>query len=222
MRAVILRSAFIFAVFINWTLSACFADDSSWEHGLSVQLPESRMRISDVVSQWANDPTFLNGRVQQGPIYFNDCLTLVNAANVVAVRVQVAFAPVGVDGSIKRPVMPFDLWTRLEPGARRSVCRDHAYANGAKGWWLVGWVSAVDFADGSSWRAPTGTALQAAIVEALGKSPLSSAFSPQLRLTGADRYDRRPREPVIITRHAVSVGAGRLHRDQIAGAQILR
>src|ERR1700685_1492983 len=155
MLAAILRFGLIFTVLFRWMPSACLADDNRWEQGVPVQLPESRMRISDVASQWASDPTFLNGRVQQGPMYFNDCLTFINGGMFAATHVQIAFAPVDLNGSIKRPIMPLDIWSRAEPGARRSVCRDHAYANGAKGWWLVGWVSAVDFAGGSSWRAPT-------------------------------------------------------------------
>ena len=155
------------SLLIVFSMGSALADDTRWEHGLSVQLPDSRFRVSDVTSPWASDPTFFNGRTQQGPIYFNDCLTLRNEGSNDVTHVQVMFAPVDLAGNIKRTPMPFDTSRRILPGATITICRDHAYANGARGWWLVGWVNVVDYADGTTWHAPTGAKLREAIVNAI-------------------------------------------------------
>ena len=100
-------------------------------------------------------------------MYFNDCLTLRNEGSIDVTHVQVMFAPVDLSGNIKRSPMPFDSSRRIRPGATVTVCRDHAYANGVRGWWLVGWVNVVDFADATTWHAPTGAQLRDAIVNAI-------------------------------------------------------
>lgn len=150
--------------------TSAMADDTRWEHGLSVELPESRIRVSDVVTPWQSDPTFFDGRVQQGPMYYNDCLTLRNEGSIDVTHVQVMFAPVDLAGNIKRAPMPFDSSSRISPGSTRTVCRDHAYANGARGWWLVGWVNVVNYDDGTTWHAPPVDALHEAILESLPRS----------------------------------------------------
>lgn len=132
---------------------------------------DSHIKVLSVTSDYAIDQVFLNGRVQQGGIYFNDCLTFVNVNVLAATHLQVNFALVDENGAIKRTPMPYDTHDRAEPGAKHVACRDHAYANGARGWWLVGWVNVIDYADGTTWHAPTGAALQSAIFEALPKAP---------------------------------------------------
>jgi hypothetical protein len=140
----------------------------SWEDALPVQFAASKIEILSVRSTWASD--FDYARQMQGPIYFNDCVVFENTSSTTATHIQFVFALVNSAGELKTPALPLDVAYSAEPNTRedrRANCRDHAYANGADGRWLVGWVNRVDFADGTSWAAPTGAGLAAAIGKAL-------------------------------------------------------
>ena len=88
-------------------------------------------------------------------------------------HVHVMFAPVDLSGNIKGAPMTSDTSRRILPGATIAICRDHAYANGVRGWWLVGWVNVVDYADSTTWHAPAGDAVHDAILEPLPRSDTS-------------------------------------------------
>ena len=144
------------------------ATSRSWTEAVPVNFDDSHIEIVSVISNWASDPDYVNNR--QGPIYFHDCLTLTNEGSIDVTHVQVMFAPVDLSGNIKRPPMPHDSSSRIRPGAKLDVCRDHAYANGVRGWWLVGWVNVVTFADSTVWHAPDDAQLRDAIVSAIPQS----------------------------------------------------
>ena len=111
----------------------------------------------------------------EGPIYFNDCATFEDTGAVGVTHIQVMFAPVGGAGTPRQAPMPVDVRYKAHPtapGSTLAACRDHAYANGAGGLWLAAWVSEVDFADGTSWHAPSGAPLYAAISAAIPLKPL--------------------------------------------------
>ncbi len=150
--------------------SGIAAAGRSWHDGIPVQLAGSHIELISVTSDVASDQMFLNGRVQQGPLYFNDCLTWVDRADVAVTHAQFIYATVTTEGEIKHKPLPLDIHYRAQPGEKRddrNNCRDHAYANGADGLWLVAWVNEVDFADGTSWRAAPIDQMQSYIIEAL-------------------------------------------------------
>ena len=66
-----MRRFVVVVMLIGPSTASAFANDTRWEHCLSVQ---SQLRVSDVVTPWQSDPRFFEGRVQQGPMYFDDCL----------------------------------------------------------------------------------------------------------------------------------------------------
>lgn len=138
--------------------------DSSWENAVPVQLRGSNIEVLAVRSTWATDYDY--ARQMQGPVYFNDCVVFENRAPIAATHVQFIFALVDSSGELKTSPLPLDVRYSSEPDKREDQaanCRDHAYANGADGYWLAAWVNRVDFADGSSWNAPAGDELRAAI-----------------------------------------------------------
>ena len=140
------------------------ADTPSWEDAVPVSIAGSRVTVLTVRSTWASDYDY--GLRRQGPIYFNDCAQWVNDNSIDAVHVQLMFALVNAGGVLKSAVLPLDVRTDAKPGVIQNganSCRDHAYANGTQHFWLVAWINRVDFADGTSWTAPTGDALTAAI-----------------------------------------------------------
>jgi hypothetical protein len=80
------------------------------------------------------------------------------------------FGAVDRDGTPKRPNLLLDVHETLKSGQSSSVesnCRSRGYANGDRGLWLVGWVSEVDFADGTSWHAPPENEVLAQITSAV-------------------------------------------------------
>jgi hypothetical protein len=134
----------------------------------------SRIELISVTSDWTSDPEFFDGRTQQGPIYFRDCLSFVDRAAVAVTHIQFMYAAVDAEGAIRRPPLALDIHYRAEPGQVRndfSNCRDYAYGTGDRGLWLVAWVNVVDFADGTSWHAPPSDQLHATIEEALPHEP---------------------------------------------------
>lgn len=148
-------------------------DDNAWETAVPVQLPGLKIELVSVTSTWATDQVFMNGRIQQGPIYFNDCLTWINRADVDVTHVQFIYATVTPTGEVKHKPLPLDVRYRAHPGEKRddhSNCRSYGYANGADGLWLVAWVNEVDFADGTSWHAPPQEKMQPYILNALPKA----------------------------------------------------
>lgn len=92
-----------------------------------------------------------------------------STAAVAVTHVQIVFAAVDELGIVRRPPLPLDVHVRMNPGDRSSQggCREHGYANGDRGLWLVAWVNRVDVVSGGSWIAPTGEPLTAAIQGAL-------------------------------------------------------
>lgn len=133
---------------------------------------DSHIEIVSVSSNWASDPDYVNNR--QGPIYFIDCLRWINRAGSDVSHVQFMYAAVTPDGVVRYKPLSHDvhyLAKRNESRSDASNCIRHGYGNGINGLWLAAWVNEVDFADGTAWRAPTGSDLQAAIVDALPKDP---------------------------------------------------
>ena len=143
-----------------------------WTDAVPVNLQGSRIELLTVTSDWASDPMFLNGRVQQGPIYFNDCVTWVDRDDVVT-HVQFLFAAVTPEGEIKHKPLPLDARHRATAGEKpeRANCRTWGYANGADGLWLVAWPNVVDFADGTHWQAPPIEQMSPYILDALPRAP---------------------------------------------------
>lgn len=143
-----------------------------WQpRGSVVQFSNSKIELLSVRSDWTSDFDYTAGR--PGPIYFNDCVAFMNRAPVAATHIQFVFAAVDNGGIMRRPPLPLDIHYRANSGAKyteNANCRNYGYANGDRGLWLVGWVNRVDFADGTSWTAPTGDALTEAIRDALPSS----------------------------------------------------
>lgn len=149
-------AAFIVATVGIVIPSSLFANGSvtrSWHDGVPVQYAESRIEILTVSDNLASD--FDYAMHMQGAIYFNDCLNYINHGRVATKRIQFMFATVSNDGYLKGNPLPLDIRVSALPGILQgAVCRDHAYANGYGGLWLVAWVNVVEFADGTSWQAP--------------------------------------------------------------------
>jgi hypothetical protein len=126
-----------------------------WTEAIPVDVAGSRVELLSVTSNIASDFDYANNR--QGPIYFNDCLAWVDRADVAVTHVQFIYTIVNTSGEVKYPPLPLDIHYKAWPGEKRDDrdnCRDHGYANGADGRWLVAWANIVDFADGTSWHAP--------------------------------------------------------------------
>lgn len=122
-------------------------------NGLIWSIPGSPIELTRVYSYWWSD--YEVATHSQGPMYFNDCVEFRNQSNKPVRSFQVIFASIYPDGHSNGSAMPLDIHTTVAPGQKITGlnCRDHAYANGAGGRWLVGWVSSVRFIDGSSWHA---------------------------------------------------------------------
>ncbi|HET9097540.1 MAG TPA: hypothetical protein VFN37_12820 [Candidatus Baltobacteraceae bacterium] len=123
--------------------------------GRVVQLPDSKIQLLYVRSDWTSNYDVINHR--QSPISFNDCVAFVSQAGVAVTHIRFLFAAVDGEGHIRRPPLSLDVRYTIEPGSKhdeRANCREHGYANGDRGLWLVAWVSRVDFADGTTWTAP--------------------------------------------------------------------
>lgn len=120
--------------------------------GVAWQLPASRIELTDVYSFWTTDSGF--GAAQTG-IYYDDCVAFTNTADIPATHVQVMFASVDARGDTSDAALPLDIGVLAKPNVLQNsnVCRDHAYAQGAKGRWLVGWVNEVTYQDGTTWHA---------------------------------------------------------------------
>ncbi len=124
--------------------------------GVAVQFPQSNVEVLLVQSEPLSDYDVIDQR--QGATYYSDCLTYLNRGDVAIKRVQFSFALISGDGQIQGRTLPVDVVYKVAPKDLRTVrgaCRKYAYANGERGFKLVAWADAVDFADGTSWRAPT-------------------------------------------------------------------
>ena len=142
------------------------ASSRPWTEAVPVNLGGSEIEIASVSSDWASDYDVINRR--QGPIYYNDCITWIDRDDTVT-HVQFVFATVTTEGVIKHELLPLDAHHRAVAGEKpeRANCRDHAYANGADGLWLVAWPSEVDFAGGTHWQAPPIDQMTPYILQAL-------------------------------------------------------
>lgn len=121
-------------------------------NGLVWSIPGSPVELTRVYSYWSSDYEVVTH--SQGPIYFNDCVEFRNQSNKPIRAFQVVFASVYPDGRAKGAPTPLDIRTTVAPGQSVTSlnCRDHAYANGAGGRWLVGWVNSVTYVDGTVWH----------------------------------------------------------------------
>lgn len=164
--------SFVWIVLFASALGAAHADTQrSWHDGIPVQVVGSPIQLLTVRADWRTDFDFASRT--QGPVYFNDCVTFVNNANVAATHIQFIFAAVDTAGDVKTPLLPLDVRYVAKVGALQNAaknCRDHAYGNGYRGFWLVAWVNEIDFADGTSWHAPQAVDLMNNIRAALPAS----------------------------------------------------
>lgn len=106
-------------------IGIAYAEDSVLS-GIPVQLPGSRLALVSVTSPWSQDIDYPAGR--PGGIYYNDCVTFINKANVATTHVQFIFAAVDDNGVAKRPLLPLDVSFSVAPGTQNNqgACRQHA------------------------------------------------------------------------------------------------
>ncbi len=170
-----LVTRFLGAMIVGFFVAVCTvyaAETRPWTEAVPVNIDGSHIEIAAVSSDWASDYDVINRR--QGPVYYNDCLTWVDRGDVAVMHVQFVFATVTTEGEIKHELLPLDVHHKAVPGEKRgdiSNCRDHAYANGADGLWLIAWPNVVDFADGTHWQAPPIEQMTPYILDALPKAP---------------------------------------------------
>lgn len=148
-----------------------FAEETWNPEGRVVQFADSHVDLTYVRSDWTSQYDAMTHG--PGPISFNDCAAVVNRANVPIAHIQLIFAAVDEHGLAQRPALPVDIRFKTASsavGSTNTGCRRYGYANGDQGLWLIAWVNRVDFADGTSWSAPSGEELNAAILEALPHS----------------------------------------------------
>ena len=146
----------------------------SWMHGVPVQQSGSHIEIASVTSRARSD--FDPYTRLPGPIFFDDCIALINRGVTAAVHVQVVFVGVDQFGNPRRKQLPLDVRRIMPPGAKEDgedLCRYHVYPNADRGYRLAAWVNEVDFSDGTSWHAPPVAKLIPLIQRALADHPNS-------------------------------------------------
>src|SRR5215472_4807066 len=100
------------------------ATKRDWKQAVPVNFDGSHVEVTAVTSDWTTDQMFLNGRVQQGPIHFNDCLSFTTHGDPQVTHVQFIFAAVSPTGDVKEKPLPVDV--RIKVGETRpatGACR---------------------------------------------------------------------------------------------------
>ena len=103
----------VLLVVMSMSVFPTSAANTRWQDGLAIQLLNSQINVRLVRSDWANDvDPVSNG---QGPIYFNDCLSITNQRLQAVTHIQIVFASVSMVGVAKRPLMPLGIYYKNEP-----------------------------------------------------------------------------------------------------------
>lgn len=134
--------------------------------GVAIPMPLSRVEITEIY-QWQRLRTDYTTHLTE--LLLENCVVLRNLSSEPVVRAEFVLALAGKDGKVLDSFTADTKRGIAANGTASPPCVFGGYGFSRHDGTLVGWVTSVSYADGTSWRAPAPEQMTPFILDAISK-----------------------------------------------------